>query len=94
MPLQQDADGEGGEDRDQEVTEAAPVADQGPGRARDDPGEHDQDQGRFVQTERRDGGGGAEPPRQPDAGHGETHAPEGFLGRCRPPAEAQPPPGA
>ena len=92
VPLQQDADGERGQHGDQQVAEAAAVADQrarGPG---DDPREHDQGQGGFVEAQRRDRGGGAEPPRQPDAGHREADAPEGLFGGRRPLSQLQPPP--
>ena len=72
--MQQDADGKRGQDGGQEVVETAPVADQCTGRPGHDSGEHHEDEGRLVEAQRWDRGGGAEPPCQADAGHGEAHA--------------------
>ena len=94
VALQQDADGERGEDGDQEVVKAAPVADQRAGRAGHDSGHHHEDECRLVEAQRRDRRSRSEPPRQANAGHGQAHAPQGLVGGKAAPSGAHPPPGS
>ncbi len=80
VALQEDADGQRAQYGQQEVEEAAPVADQRTGRTSHETCEHHEDEGRFVEAQSRDRRSGSEAPCQAHSGHCQAYSPQGFLG--------------